>query len=320
MDRPLREPGVVIGSRRRIWLLAALALFALLALPLLLINDEPVQLDDAARAEGSDFATLSAGRTHYQIAGPDDGATLILVHGTTTPAMAWDKNVAALTASGFRVVRYDLYGRGLSDRIDADYGLDVYVTQLEELAAQLAPAGAIHLAGFSLGGMVVTAFTLRHPGRVGRVALLAPSGVGTDLPLSATLAKAPLLGEYLTRVIGTRELRPSRRDVARPERHPELDDAYLRTIRFEGSRRAVLETVRNVPFTGYDERFRQLGDLGKTVLVIWGRQDAVVPFANSARVRELVRPSAFVAVDDAGHMALYEQPDAVNAALLEFFR
>ena len=300
-----------------IWLAA---LLALVAVPFLLIDPESARLDEVARAEGSLFAQLSAGRTHYEISGPDGAPMVILVHGTTTPSMAWDKNVAALTAAGLRVVRYDLFGRGLSDRIDADYGLDVYVTQLEELVAHLAPAGTVYLAGFSLGGMVVTEFTLRHPERVGRVALLAPSGVGTDLPLSAKLAKAPLLGEYLTRVIGTRELRPSRRDVARPERHPELDDAYLRTVRFEGSRRAVLETIRNVPFTGFGERFRRLGDLGKPVLLIWGRQDAVVPFESSARVRELVRPSMFLAVDDAGHMALYEQPQAVNAALRTFFR
>lgn len=302
------------------WLLAASALVAVLALPYVLIDDEPVPLDDAARAEGSRFASLSAGRTHYEITGPDDAPTLILVHGTTTPAMAWDKNVAALAAAGLRVVRYDLYGRGLSDRLDADYGLDLYVTQLADLVAHLAPAGVVDLAGFSLGGMIVTEFALRHPDRVGRVALLAPAGVGTDLPLTARLAKAPVLGEYLTRVIGTRELRPSRRDVARPERHPGLDAAYLRTVRFKGSRRAVLETLRNVPFNGYDDRFRRFGDLGKPVLLLWGRQDAVVPFVNSARVGELVRAASFIEVDDAGHMALYEQPDAVNAAMIAFFR
>lgn len=307
-------------SGRRVWLLAAIALLAVLAFPYFVINDETARLDDVARAEGSRFVSLPAGRTHYEMTGPDDGPTLILVHGTTTPGMAWDKNVAALASAGFRVVRYDLYGRGLSDRIDADYGLDLYVAQLEGLVAHLAPAGPVHLAGFSLGGMIVTAFTSRHPDRVGRVALFAPAGVGTDLPLTARLAKAPVLGEYLTRVVGTRELRPSGRDVAHPERHPELDDAYLRTIRFEGSRRAVLETVRNVPFNDYEKGFRYFGDLRKPVLLIWGRQDAVVPFASSARVRELVRPTSFLIVEDAGHMALYEQPEAVNAALVDFFR
>jgi pimeloyl-ACP methyl ester carboxylesterase len=121
------------------------------------------------------------------------------------------------------------------------------------------------------------------------------------------------------RLVGTRHLRPTRRDFAHPERYPDFDAAYFETIRFEGSRRAVLETLRDVPFNAYEDGFRRLGDLGKPLALIWGRQDAVVPFSSSARVRELVRPATFIAVDDAGHMVSYEHPGIVNAALIAFF-
>ena len=299
--------------------LAAIALAAILLAPWLLIREEPLRLDDAARAAGSRFVSLPAGQTHYEVTGPDDGPTVVLVHGMTTPAFGWDRNVAALADAGLRVVRYDLYGRGLSDRVDADYGLDLYAAQLRGLLDHVAPGRAVDLVGFSLGGMVVTEFAIRHPDRVRRVALIAPSGIGTDLPLVARLAVAPVLGEYLMRLVGTRHLRPTRRDFAHPERHAGFDAVYFETIRFEGSRRAVLETLRDVPLNAYDEGFRRLGGLGKPITLIWGRQDAVVPFSSSARVRDLVRPSTFLAVDDAGHMVSYEHPDIVNAALVEFF-
>jgi len=304
---------------RRRWLLVAVALVALLLAPWLLIREEPLRLDDAARAAGSSFVNLSAGQTHYDVTGPDAGPTVVLVHGTTTPAFAWDRNVPALEEAGLRVVRYDLYGRGLSDRVDGDYGLDLYVAQLRELVDHVAPGRPVDLVGFSLGGMVVSEFAIRHSDRVRRLALIAPSGVGTDMPLVAKLAVAPVLGEYLMRLAGTRHLRPTRRDFAHPERHADFDAAYFETIRFEGSRRAVLETLRDVPFNAYEDGFRRLGDLEMPMALIWGRQDAVVPFASSARVRELVRPSTFVAVDDAGHMVSYEQPGIVNAALIAFF-
>lgn len=303
---------------RRRWRFAAIAFVAILLAPYLLIREEPLRLDDAARAAGSRFVSLPAGQTHYEVTGPDDGPTVVLVHGTTTPAFGWDRNVAALADAGLRVVRYDLYGRGLSDRVDADYGLGLYVAQLRGLVDQVAPRRSVDLVGFSLGGMIASEFAIRHPDRVRRVALIAPAGVGTDMPLLARLAAAPVLGEYLTRLVGTRHLRPTRRDFAHPERYADFDAAYLETIRFEGSRRAVLETVRNVPFSGYEEGFRRLGALDKPVALIWGRQDAVVPFASSARVHELVRPSTLVAVDDAGHMVAYEQPGIVNAALVAF--
>lgn len=304
---------------RRRWLLLVIVIVALLAAPWLLIREEPLQLDDAARASGSRFVALSAGQTHYDVTGAEDGPTVVLVHGTTTPAFGWERNVEPLANAGFRVVWYDLYGRGLSDRVDAGYGLDLYVTQLREMLDQVAPAEPVDLVGFSLGGMIVSEFANRHPDRVRRVALIAPAGVGTDLPLVAKLAVAPVLGEYLMRVNGTRHLRPTRRDFAHPERHTGFDAAYFETIRFEGSRRAVLETLRSVPFNAYEEGFQRLGDIGKPLALIWGRQDAVVPFSSAARVRELARPSTFVAVDDAGHMVSYEQPDIVNAALIEFF-
>lgn len=305
--------------RRRRWLLAAVAVVALLLAPWLLIREEPLRLDEASRAAGSRFVSLSAGQTHYDVTGPDDGPTVVLVHGTTIPAFGWDRNVTPLADAGFRVVRYDLYGRGLSDRVDADYGLDLYVAQLRELVDHVAPGRSVDLVGFSLGGMVVSEFSIRHPDRVRRVAMIAPSGIGTDLPLVAKLAAAPVLGEYLMRLVGTRHLRPTRRGFAHPDQHADFDAAYFETIRFEGSRRAVLETLRSVPFNGYEDGFRRLGDLGKPVALIWGRQDAVVPFSSSTRVRDLARPSTFVAVDDAGHMVSYEQPGIVNAALIEFF-
>ena len=130
---------------RRRWVLVGIVLVAILAAPWLLIREEPLRLDDAARASGSRFVALSAGQTHYDVAGADDGPTVVLVHGTTIPAFGWERNVEPLASAGFRVVWYDLYGRGLSDRVDADYGLDLYVTQLREMLDQVAPAEPVDL-------------------------------------------------------------------------------------------------------------------------------------------------------------------------------
>lgn len=305
--------------RRRVLKVFSLAVAALAA-PYVAIDAEPDVLDDSVRrASGGQFARLSAGYTHYAIGGIGNaGPTLVLVHGTTIPSLAWDRNVAELVGAGLRVVRYDLYGRGLSDRpAHARYDLDFYVRQLDELLAHLALEGPVDLAGFSLGGNIVAEFTRRHPDRVRRLALLAPGGVA-DLPLIARVAAWPGVGEYVMRVMGARQLRPSRRMLRRPERHPELDDRYLASIRFRGSRQAVLDTLRRVPYTGYADNFRELGDLGKPILLVWGRHDAVVPFTASDRVRELVRPARFVIAEEAGHLASYEQPETVNAALAGF--
>lgn len=308
------------GARRaRRFATAAIFVAAALAVPWFVVDDEPEPLDDAARARlGGSFVRLSAGHTRYELSGPADAPPVVLVHGVTMPSLVWDHNVAALAAAGRRVVRYDLYGRGHSDRPDAPYDLDLHVRQLEELVAHVAPDAPVDLVGLSMGGIVVSEFARRHPERVRRVALIGPAGIGTALPLAARLSTAPGVGEYLMRIAGTRQLRPTRRNVLHPERHARLDSAYRETIRFRGSRRAVLRSLRHMPLASYAAGFDALGALGKPVLLVWGRHDAVVPFPNAERVKERVRASRLVVVEDAGHIPNWERPEVVNAALVDF--
>jgi alpha-beta hydrolase superfamily lysophospholipase len=80
-------------------------------------NPERQTLDEAARkgAPGR-FIRLSDGVTHYDLTGPDSGPTIVLVHGFSVPYYIWDSTAAALSAAGHHVLRYDEFGRGLSDR------------------------------------------------------------------------------------------------------------------------------------------------------------------------------------------------------------
>ncbi len=140
---PRRQRG-----RGRVLVVAVFVLITGLVLPYVVVNDEPDRLDDAARSvAGGSFVRLSDGYTHYEVAGPEDAETVVLVHGTTVPLFLWDRNVEELASAGWRVVRYDLYGRGLSDRPDARYDLNLYVRQLEELLAHVAPSGPVDLVG-----------------------------------------------------------------------------------------------------------------------------------------------------------------------------
>jgi pimeloyl-ACP methyl ester carboxylesterase len=54
------------------------------------------------------------------------------------------------------------------------------------------------------------------------------------------------------------------------------------------------------------------------VLVIWGRQDAVLPVAAAADAREVMPQAQIQLIDDCGHLPMIERPDAFLAALLPF--
>ena len=62
------------------------------------------------QASGS-FVRLAQGFTHYELAGPEDGPVVLLVHGFSVPYYTWDRTFPAL-AGAFSRYTLDLYGRG----------------------------------------------------------------------------------------------------------------------------------------------------------------------------------------------------------------
>ncbi|OGR88409.1 MAG: hypothetical protein A3J74_05580 [Elusimicrobia bacterium RIFCSPHIGHO2_02_FULL_57_9] len=101
------------------------------------------------------FADTTPGFTHYQDLGLPDRPTVVLVHGVSGPLSVWDHNVNVLAAAGYRVIRYDLLGRGLSERlIKTNYGLSVYLEQLDSLLSKINVNRPIYLVGSSFGAIV----------------------------------------------------------------------------------------------------------------------------------------------------------------------
>src|SRR5512138_2616966 len=104
----------------------------------LVMNREKKDLTPEARSGlPGYFIPLTGGVTHAQVSGPEAGQVVLLVHGFSIPSYVWENNVAALAQAGFRVVTFDLYGRGYSDRSPTDYTLDLFVRQVNDLLDEL---------------------------------------------------------------------------------------------------------------------------------------------------------------------------------------
>ena len=74
--------------------------------------------EDARAGSSGSFVQLSKGLTHYDLSGPFDGKVVVLIHGICGPFGIWSKIENSLSSQGFRILKYDLYGRGYSDRPD----------------------------------------------------------------------------------------------------------------------------------------------------------------------------------------------------------
>src|SRR5512141_1384951 len=119
------------------------------------LNDATCQL-----ADGS-FITLTDGITHYELGGNESGKVVVLVHGFSVPYFIYDPTFEFLIRSGFRVLRYDLYGRGFSDRPNTRYNIDLFVRQLSELLDFLRLSLPVNLIGLSMGGPISATFIAR---------------------------------------------------------------------------------------------------------------------------------------------------------------
>ena len=115
----------------RIVAFGVLGLIALATVSYFVRNPEHTTLDSASRTGASGkFVKLADGFTHYDVSGPDSGRAVVLVHGASVPYYIWDSTAVALSAAGFRVVRYDRFGFGLSDST-------MFTRQINELADSL---------------------------------------------------------------------------------------------------------------------------------------------------------------------------------------
>lgn len=313
------------GFRRpRRW--AAIGVFLLVGVcaggVLLGRGGERAELDDAARAAMTNerFVHLRDGVTQYEWQGPENGKKVVLVHGYASPYFIWDRTIPALAAAGFRVLRFDLYGRGLSERLKGDYACEVFERQLLDLLDALGVKEPVDLVGLSMGGAIVTRFTDLHPERVRRLVLIGTAGVN-QLPASAKFLTTPHVGEWVMKAFGDFfVMRVLPKEVT--EDLPGLSTAnevYAAQLHYRGYKHALLSTLRNGPLTGQEDAFARVGrQEHRAGLLIWGTRDTVVPYKVHQRVKDLIPWLDFRPIEGARHCANYEQPEPVNRILVEF--
>lgn len=280
-------------------------------------NPEERTLDAAARAGAAgSFVTLSHGTTHYELTGPDSGRVVVLVHGFSVPYYIWDSTAAGLSAAGYRVLRYDVFGRGLSDRPDANYDGALFDSQLGELLDSLHIPGKVDLAGLSYGGFVTAHFVVSHPERVRTLTLVDPVAEGGPVPL---MFRLPVIGPWLWQVTAVPGMAAGQAsDFLHPEHFPTWADQYRPQMQFKGFGRALLATRVTGSHTDFAALYAGVARTGIPVLLVWGKQDQTVPFPLSDVLRKSIPSLEFLPVDSSGHLPHIERAQLVNARLVSF--
>jgi len=280
-------------------------------------NPERRTLDAAARrgAPGRSV-TLESGVTQYEIAGPDTGRVAVLVHGFSVPSYIWDSTFYALSAAGHRVVRYDLFGRGWSDRPDAGYDGPFFEAQLTGLLDSLGITEPVDLFGLSFGGFVAAQFAAEHPERVRTLVLVDPLTTASDVPM---ILKTPVIGSYIWQVQAVPAMPAGQpTDFLHPEQFPGWAERYEPQMQYRGFGRALRRSRLALSEVNFPATYARIRDAGTPVLLVWGKQDRTLPIGDAENVTRVITATEFFAVDSAGHLPHLEQTQAFNARMFSF--
>jgi pimeloyl-ACP methyl ester carboxylesterase len=297
-------------------------LFIIVMLPVVLyqiMDPEKEELNDAVRSRlGGSYIRLSGGVTHYALEGPENGRVVVLVHGGTVPMFTWDVVSPALAAAGCRVLRYDMFGRGYSDRPPATYNREFYGKHLLELLDKLNFKEPVDLVGYSFGGGIVADFSARHPMRVRQLGLISPVVYNFKTP---RIFRIPVLGEFLARIAGVRTITKRAKSMFEGtqlyRRHVDL---FAEQTTFRGFQASMLSMIRSDAIGDYRKSFETVGKQKKNVLLIWGSRDPEIPEEVINTARRLIPDVQFIELPDAGHNIVFQKPEQISAMLGDFLR
>jgi pimeloyl-ACP methyl ester carboxylesterase len=307
------------SNRWPIWLIASVVVLVAIGWGLYVYADiEQRELNDATRAGmPGQFARLSDGYTHYEVGGPADGRLVVLAAGFSVPYYIWDPTFKTLTAAGFRVLRYDYYGRGYSDRPRIPFTDEMYVRQLDDLLNATHLSGPVDLAGISFGASLITNFADKYPDRVRSLIYFDPS---FRRPYELSLIEdMPRLWNYLTAVLDERTWPGGQMgDFLHPENFPDWGIRYRDQMQYKGFRQARWSEIVTNANIDQTDQLKRVGQHPRRVLVIWGKQDNTVSFDDSEWVMKMLPNGRLITVDESGHLPQWEQPDRVHSELIKF--
>jgi pimeloyl-ACP methyl ester carboxylesterase len=282
---------------------------------------ETIELTSETRSKlPGDFIKLSDGYTHYELADPGKGSVIVFVNGFVTSCFAWDKQVDELTKQGFQVLRYDLFGRGFSDRPNTVYDNALFVRQLYELLTKLKlTMKKVILVGWSMGGAISISFTNAYPELVSKLILVAPTGFPFPGLSLVKILKIPLLNKLIFYNIWHKLMTKRIKSVLKIK-DTSSDEFKKSTIQMEykGFLKALLLNLTQMNIHHLEEIYSEVGKLKIDKMLIWGKNDNTIPFNLHERIIEHLPGIIFHPMENVGHAPHYHNPRKFNELILKF--
>jgi len=272
--------------------------------------------------------TVTVGDKKIFVTEAGSGPAVVLLHGGGPGASGvtnYSRNIDAL-ARRHRVLVPDMPGYGLSSKgIDKSDPFGCLADAMRGMLDELSISTA-HLVGNSYGGAAALRLALDTPGRVGKLVLMGPGGIGTTRGLP-TAGLTSLLGYYGGSGPSREKLATFIRNylVYEGDSVPDelIDLRYTASIDPEvvadpplsrPSGPFALRTLWRMDLT----RDSRLASLQTPTLILWGRDDKVNRPSGGPMLQNLMPNAELVMTSHTGHWMQWERADLFNQLVDEF--
>ncbi|MDX3906757.1 MAG: alpha/beta fold hydrolase [Pigmentiphaga sp.] len=247
------------------------------------------------------------------------GPAIVLIHGLSSRADRWVRNLDVLGAAGFRAYAMDLPGHGLAAKGgNFDYSAAGYSRWLEALLESENIDRAV-VVGTSFGGLIAAHYACDFPARV--AGLMAVGAIGL---VPAGLERRQFTMQWLGEM--------SRDAVAARMRRGVADPALI-------TEELIEEDWRINNSAGAAEAFARLADYYRDqidddaaaprlaarsprfpVKLVWGALDKSVSTDYAKAARDQIPGATLDFLDGCGHLPYWEDPETFNPLLIDFAR
>jgi 3-oxoadipate enol-lactonase len=243
------------------------------------------------------YAQVNGLTLHYEIEG--QGQPLLLIMGLGAPATAWDPEFVREMTKTHTVISYDNRGTGLSDKPNEPYSIALFASDAVGLLDALNIPRA-HVFGVSMGGMIAQELAIHYPQRITSLTL------GCTTPGGKHAVAAP--PESLKALEGRAGQTPE--EAAREGWKLSFSEEFIRTHRVELEAHLPRVLAHVTPRFAYERHFqatmtlrvyKQLKEITAPTLVVTGRDDVLIPAANSEMLAREIPGAELAIFDNAGH-------------------
>ncbi len=226
---------------------------------------------------------LTQGRTYCELDQETDKPLLVCIHGWSTASYVWKGLRPCLREKGYRVLTYDLYGRGRSARPDVEHTTALFTDQLTELLEELnLNQEKLNIVGYSMGGAIAASFVGDRLDDVERLLLIAPAGMALSFPVARFATQnMPILDPFFAAIL-PKVLKFQFKRAAK--RYPD-DSAVqhvlanqLNELRDKKYIAALLSSLKGVLASRKKAEHQAIARSSTKVLAIFADEDGTIPY------------------------------------------